>query len=174
MRDLARQLAGETKCGRRVFRPAPDGRLRGSAVEGGIDLNGGKIMRIKFQPASRRQIRWIKVSPPFIKTPRASAEPDFLLCREIQGTFRRIIAFHRVKSCPGPARAGRMGRHLFAPANLTGAGKVATLRNAMKCLLSHTSFARLDLVRSARACRRVLLSLSPAKKRSTWPRATRK
>ena len=120
MGDFSGKLAGETKSGWRVFRPALHSRLRGSTVEGGIDLNRGKIMRIKFQPASRRQFRWIKISPPFIKTPRASAEPDLLLCREIQGTFRRIIAFHRVKSCPGPARAGRMGPHLFPAANLTG------------------------------------------------------
>ena len=82
--DFPGKLAGKTKSGGRVFHPAPHGRFRGRAVEGGIDLNGRKIMRIKFQPAGWRQVRRIKVAPPFLKTPRASAEPDLLLCREIQ------------------------------------------------------------------------------------------
>ena len=87
MRDFFGKLAGETKSGRGVFHPAPHGCFRGSAVERGIDFNGGKIMRIKFQPARRGQIGRIKISSPFLKTPRASAEPDFLLCGEIQWTL---------------------------------------------------------------------------------------
>ena len=107
MRDFARKLAGKAKSGRRVFHPAPHGRLRGSAVEGGIDLDRGKIMGIKLQPAGRRQVRRIKGSPPFLKTPGASAEPDFLLCREIQWTFCRIIAFHLVRKLSrDPRRCG--------------------------------------------------------------------
>ena len=88
MRDFSGKLARKTKSGWRVFHPAPHGRFRGSAVEGGIDLNGRKIMRIEFQPAGFRQVRWIKVSSPFLKTPRASAKPDLLLCREIQWTLK--------------------------------------------------------------------------------------
>lgn len=84
MSDFPGKLARKAKSGWRMFHPAPHGCLRGRAVEGGIDLNGGKIMRIEFQPAGLRQVRRIKVSSPFLKTPRASAEPDFLLCGEIQ------------------------------------------------------------------------------------------
>ena len=87
MRDFSGKLARETKSGRCVFHPAPHGSFRGSAVEGGIDLNSRKIMRIKFQPARGGQIGRIKVSSPFLKTPCASAEPDFLLCGEIQWTL---------------------------------------------------------------------------------------
>lgn len=114
MGDFPGKLARKTKNGRGMFHPAPHRRFRGSAVEGGIDLNSGKVMRIKFQPAARRQVRRIKVSPPFLKAPRAGAKPDFLLCREIQWTFRRIIAFHLVESCLG-ARAMKSGPAICLP-----------------------------------------------------------
>ena len=86
--DFSRKLAGKAKCSGGVFDPAPHNCFPGRSIKGGIDLNGGKIMRIKFQPARRGQIGRIKVSSPFLKTPRASAEPDFLLCGEIQWTLK--------------------------------------------------------------------------------------
>jgi outer membrane protein assembly factor BamD len=153
VRDFSGKLTGKTKSGWRVFHPAPDRRFGGDAVEGGVDLNGRKIMRIEFQPARWRQIRRIKASSPLIKTPRASAEPDFLLCREIQGTFRRIIAFHlgesrpafaepplpRLRRARGYGAAGSGGENcdlrggaFVCLGQLDWAGKVATLRNAMK------------------------------------------
>jgi len=55
-------------------------------------------MRIEFQPAILRQIRRVKDSAPFFKTPRASAEPDFLLGREIQGSVWLVIGFCLLES----------------------------------------------------------------------------
>jgi outer membrane protein assembly factor BamD len=88
-------------------------------------------MGIEFKPAGLRQVRRIKGSSPFLKTPRASAEPDFLLCREIQWTFRRIIASHLAESCLGVGCV-RSWAAICCAGQLDWPGKVATLRNAMK------------------------------------------
>jgi len=98
MGDFPGQLAGKTKSSRRVFHPAPDVGFGRRAVKSGIDLHRGKIVRIELQPAGRGQIGGIKATSPFLEAPRTGAEPDFLLCREIQWTFARIIAFHPLGS----------------------------------------------------------------------------
>jgi outer membrane protein assembly factor BamD len=140
--DLPGQLADKTKSGGRVLHPAPHSGFGGRVIKRGVDFNGRKIMGVEFQPAGGRQLRRIKISTPFFKAPRTGAEPDFLLCGEIQWTFRKIIASQPWERCPAFAeataqqardpRSCRGSGYFVYPGQLDWAGKVATLRNAMK------------------------------------------
>ena len=94
VRDFSRQFAGETEQGWGRFGPAANGGLGRCFIESGIDLYGGEVPSIKFQPAGRREIGRIKVSTPFLEAPGAGPKPNFLLCQKIQ-TVRRIIGWRR-------------------------------------------------------------------------------
>lgn len=84
MCDFAGKLAGKTKCGRRRLDPAAHGVFRRSAVKCGVDLNGGKIARVKGKPVGLWQVRWIKGPAPLIETPRARTDANFLLIGQVQ------------------------------------------------------------------------------------------
>ncbi len=56
----------------------------GACVEGGVEFDRGKIVRVEFEPAFRRQVGWIKGAAPFLEAPGAGAEADLLLGGEIQ------------------------------------------------------------------------------------------
>ena len=77
MGDLARELAGEAKGRGGAFHPAPEGAFRRHVVEGGIDLHRRKIMRVKFEPARRRQ------DPPGRMLPRHSSKLQAQVPRRI-------------------------------------------------------------------------------------------
>ncbi len=91
VRQMARQLAGETKGSRCAFGPAADRFLRGRMIKSRIDFDRRKIARIKFEPAFARQIRRIKRTTPLLETPGASAETDFLLSADVQNESRRKV-----------------------------------------------------------------------------------
>src|SRR3954464_6907658 len=104
-----------------------DRRLRRCVIKSRVDFDGGEITRVKFQPARRGQIGGVKIAAPFLETPGAGAEPDFLLSGEVQ-IVRRIIG-SRPEGSLARRRATR--RH-FWPVQLDWTGKLTTLRNAMK------------------------------------------
>ena len=88
MRDFAGKLASKTKCGRRRLDPATHRIFRRSAVKGGIDLDRGKIARVKWKPLRLWQVRWIKGPTPLIETPRACTDANFLLISQVQEAKR--------------------------------------------------------------------------------------
>src|SRR5205814_190855 len=58
-----------------------------SCVECRINLNRGKIVRVKFQPVGLRQVARIKNLAPILEAPGTSPNPDFLL----------VIKVHRLQ-----------------------------------------------------------------------------
>ena len=88
--DIARKLAGKTKGGRRRVHPTVHGVFRRGAVEGRVDLDRGKMARVKLEPVRLRQVRRIKSATPLVKTPRARADANFLLIGQIQSK-RKLI-----------------------------------------------------------------------------------
>ena len=88
--DLAWQFTGETKSGRCYLEPTPQSVFRRRAVESAIDFDGRKITGIELEPVRVWQIRRIKISPPFVECPGASADTDFLLIDQIQGQAKLI------------------------------------------------------------------------------------
>ncbi len=84
MGDFARKLATKPKRSRRNFDPAPDRILGRHRIKCRVDLHRRQIPRVKFEPFRFRQIGWVKASSPFLKTPGASAEANFLLIVQVQ------------------------------------------------------------------------------------------
>ena len=82
--DLPRKLTAKTKGSRRDFDPASDRVFSWHRVKRRIDLDRRQIARVKFEPFRFREIGGIKTSSPFLKTPGASADANFLLINEVQ------------------------------------------------------------------------------------------
>src|SRR5438045_1445415 len=101
--DFARKVAGKAKRRRRVLDPAANSRFGGDVIKGGIDFDGGKIIRVELEPARGREFGRIKITEPFLETPRAGADSDFLLCGEIQRALGRIIPSRGLQSPLRPA-----------------------------------------------------------------------
>lgn len=82
--DIARDLAGESKRGRRHLHPAPPRIFRWRAVKRAVDFDGGEVARIKLEPMRVREFRRIECPAPIIEGPGACADADFLLVGQIQ------------------------------------------------------------------------------------------
>ena len=53
--DFARKFAGKAKRRRRVLDPTANSRFGGDVIKGGIDFDGGKIIRVELEPARGRE-----------------------------------------------------------------------------------------------------------------------
>jgi len=89
MGDLAGKLAGKPKTGGSRFCPATNRCFGRRSVKCRIDFDRGKMARIKFEPARLWQIKWIKDTTPILKAPRARANANFLLVKQIQIESRK-------------------------------------------------------------------------------------
>lgn len=112
MSNLARQFAGKAKRCRSHLHPAQHRVFRRRAVKGRIDFYGGKIARVKFEPARFWQIRRVKRAMPFVEAPCACTDANFLLIRQIQETSEnnRFCGAEKENTCRSLPRG--LQRHL--------------------------------------------------------------
>ena len=79
------KFAGETKMGRGHIHPAP-GEVGGwSMIKCGIDLDRRKMAAVELEPVRLGQAGRVKCAAPFLKSPGAGADANFLLIRQVQG-----------------------------------------------------------------------------------------
>src|SRR5947209_8134893 len=73
------------------------------------------MARVKLEPVRLRQVRRVKSATPLVKTPRACADPNFLLIGQIQSK-RKLIQIAR---CGKMSMQSRLGRVLDIRTKLT-------------------------------------------------------
>ena len=92
MRDFPRQFARESKMRRRLLNPTHNGGWLRRGVKGGVDLDRGKKTRIPRKPLGVGKTARVKNFAPFLKTPRARTDADFMLMMKIQVTCLRYFS----------------------------------------------------------------------------------